>query len=66
MLTQTRKILSKMYHSEGLVVFAQFDDDTSEIRCSTTLVEQDWEDMGRPEQITIAVEPGDKLNVHSA
>lgn len=42
------------------VTFARQDDDTA--RCSVVLSEADWEDFGEPREITVTIEPGDKLN----
>ena len=43
--------------SMGLVFFTQ-----PETRQQVTIWTEKWEDLGRPLQITITIEPGDRLN----
>jgi len=47
----------------GAVTFASTDDDTGEPTKAVVLRRDDWDDMGRPETITVTVELGDRLHV---
>jgi hypothetical protein len=59
MLTKTRSILSRTRIVNGRVFFAQ---DEEPFTALVSLSEEAWDDMGRPETITVSVEPGDHLN----
>ena len=63
-LTKTTKVLDFYTETETELLFAQ-EADEDEVHGKTLypLSKQDWEDMGRPEQITISIVPGDLLNV---
>jgi hypothetical protein len=66
MLTQTRKVLKRFHTGDEYVTFGQIDEDapkhSKKLINMLYLVLLDWQDMGYPEEITVAVRPGDKLN----
>lgn len=62
-LTKTRKVLTFFTETEAELLFsAEVADDEVYGRTLYPLSKQDWEDMGRPETITVSIEPGDRLN----
>ena len=46
----------------GAQLFVQLDEDTGLPSTSLTIGPQSWEDLGRPQRVTVTVEPGDLLN----
>ncbi len=42
--------------------FIQRDEETGLATRFVTLLVGDWEDLGRPDRITVSIEPGDTLN----
>ena len=61
-LTKARSVLDFSRGGTTHVTFASKDEDTGEVQRSVIIRLQDYEDMGRPEQVTITIEPGDRLN----
>lgn len=56
-----------LYKSERVLDLVQVDDDVAFFSCEEAIGDMivrfdDWVDMGRPEKITVTVEPGDRLN----
>lgn len=64
-LTQTRSVLHLAVDAttNTHTVFRYLSDDDGPYQYrEVTLDFADWDDMGRPDQITITIEPGDLLN----
>lgn len=59
MLTSTRSVLSRTRTVDDRVYFAQ---DEEPFNALVSLSLDKWDDLGRPETITVSVEPGDHLN----
>ena len=59
MLTKTEQLLDLDTGFERTHV-VRFIGETSRTR--VTIITEDWKEMGRPKQISITIEPGDKLN----
>ena len=60
-LTKSKQLLDHVGADRGGSQF--FDDSEGEGHCAQlVLTLQMWEDFGRPDKITIVIEPGDKLN----
>jgi len=55
--SRTRKVLRFRSRVERVVQYGRPEDDFA-----THLTVADWEDLGRPDEITVTVEPGDQLN----
>lgn len=66
MMTKTRCIMKREFSSEldGRIThtFRMRYEDTNVIQRTVELDAEDWEEMGRPETITVTIEPGDRLN----
>lgn len=63
-LTRTRTVLplaSDLQDSEGAAYF-QATPDEEPSPCRVRVHPDVWEDMGRPTEITVTIEPGDLLN----
>ncbi|KQP83728.1 hypothetical protein [Aeromicrobium sp. Leaf291] len=62
-LTKTRSVLDLVPNalSDDLAVFASHDEDTGQVLRSVRFSQRDHDDMGRPEQVTVTIEPGDLL-----
>jgi hypothetical protein len=66
MLVRTRSVLS-LVQTENDVAWKTFehpveDGDALHGRCEVQLTKEAWEELGSPEQITVDIEPGDRLN----
>jgi hypothetical protein len=63
MLEKTRKILDRVTLKSGITVlcFEQRSEENESLS-AVYISRTDWVDMGRPETITMTIEPGDKLN----
>lgn len=48
--------------ADGLVKYLRLDDDTQAVRQSIGITPEKFEDLGRPDTITVTVDPGDRLN----
>lgn len=59
---QTIMQMSEGQAFTGLVIFEQEEID-GEVTEQVCITEQNWEDLGNPDVITVTVEPGDILNV---
>lgn len=46
----------------GRVLFRQIDEDSLIDTTSVSITTGDWLDMGRPDTLTVTIEPGDRLN----
>ena len=46
-----------------MVYFHSIDEDTQQVSRSVVISREDWDDLGRPTQITNTIVPGDRLNV---
>jgi hypothetical protein len=44
------------------VAFTTRCDDSGHVQRTLAFSRRDWEDMGRPDRLTVTVEPGDRLN----
>ncbi len=42
--------------------FVQHPEEEGEVARGVDVLTQDWEDMGRPDIVTVTIEPGDLLN----
>lgn len=42
--------------------FSQEDEATGDHRIGVSIDLDTWDDLGRPDQLTVIIEPGDKLN----
>jgi hypothetical protein len=42
--------------------FVQRDEDSQAVTSSVTISHEDWLDFGSPDQLTVAITPGDSLN----
>ena len=62
MLTKTQTVMEFDLVDSGHVYFSSKDDDTSDRLRGFNMEENDWNDMGSPLEITVTVEPGDRLN----
>lgn len=61
MMTKTRVRMRLRKLTEGMAYFvAGVDDDTADDR-QMQLSHEMWDEMGRPEQVTVSIEPGDQL-----
>lgn len=62
-LTRTRKILHEIHSCIGQHTY-RHEDDEPDARPATTVYvnDDDYHDMGRPDTITLTIEPGDHLN----
>ena len=47
---------------DGMVQFLQLDGDTQQIRQTVGIPVEKFDDLGRPDTITVAITPGDLLN----
>jgi hypothetical protein len=58
LLVKSQRVMD--FHSEfaGCVLFTQGEDSEAQVRLS----QEDWAALGNARQITITIEPGDKLN----
>lgn len=62
-LAKTRRILHRLPgYAQGRVVFQAHNDDDGRLETEVTYSRHSWNDMGRPETITLTIEPGDHLN----
>lgn len=64
-LSQTRTVIplasdiGSLYHP----FFQRPPDDSSDTQCPRVTLDRDaWEEMGKPEKITVTIQPGDLLN----
>jgi hypothetical protein len=63
MLTKTERIYTHEPQRFGpLERFAQRDEDTQDLLSSVWVNKQTFDDLGQPDQITVTIEPGDRLN----
>lgn len=64
MITRTRTLLKKWYEGMEEVVFRpELDSGGVEHSVSTlTLTRAMWDELGSPVELTVTLEPGDKLN----
>lgn len=60
MLEKSRSVLYKRYLASKFVVFS--DNGNDEGDKEVIFSKMDWEDMGSPFEVTVTIEPGDKLN----
>ena len=60
-LTRTRKTLHKLPLVRGRLVYYRHQDDTP-VDTTISIRRSDYDDMGRPDTITVTIEPGDHLN----
>lgn len=60
-----RSVLDRVPPVDGTVrsmAFVTRDDDTHEATRIVEVTIEDWNDLGRPDQLTVTIEPGDALN----
>lgn len=64
MLSRTRTVMSRQHinEHETEVTFVAAYDDTQKIYRQVVLSHSDWTELGSPQEITVAIEPGDTLN----
>lgn len=67
-LSSHRTVLTPTHRSPvtGNVMLRQFDDDAQRWSTIAQLTSEDYDDMGRPEFVTVTFEPGDLLNEEEA
>ncbi|WP_311208789.1 MULTISPECIES: hypothetical protein [unclassified Aeromicrobium] len=61
-LTKARSVLDLDGAFDTSPTFTSRDEDNGLIRRGLSMSEQDYNDMGRPERVTVTIEPGDRLN----
>jgi hypothetical protein len=62
-LTKSKQLLDHCgADPDGSQFFSDPEEESDCAELMLTLTLQMWEDFGRPEQVTILIEPGDKLN----
>ena len=63
-LTRTIKVIHEQpIRDGGRVIYRHTDDDTYDPYAATLYLSgEDYLDMGRPDTITVTIEPGDRLN----
>ena len=61
-LTKTRQVLVTDLQTDGTVHFHNKRDEDERYRTYLLMDATDYEAMGSPEKITVAIEPGDLLN----
>lgn len=61
-LSKARSVLDLDGASANYATFSSRDEDTRKILRTATISAQDYAEMGRPEQVTVTIEPGDRLN----
>ena len=63
-LRKTEHVLGHVEGSplEGYVYFSRQPDEAGDLPLDVHLPREDWDDMGRPEVVTVTVQPGDRLN----
>lgn len=61
-LTKTTSVLNLHAGSRHRTSFASVDDDTGAIDREVWMSGRTWEELGGPEQITVTIKPGDRLN----
>lgn len=61
-LSKTRSILTVSSVSAHSVQFASYDEEAGGLERLVQLSKYDWDDLGRPKEITLTIEPGDKLD----
>ena len=64
LLTRTVKVIHEQpIRDGGRVIYRHTDDDTYDPYAATLYLSgEDYLDMGRPDTITVTIEPGDRLN----
>lgn len=65
MLTRTRVVLHRVTGSgmeSHRVIFSREPDEDGDVPHTHYLPRDVWEDFGRPDTITLTVDPGDRLN----
>lgn len=60
-LLKTQRVLDHSMRTDHHVSFSS-PDDTMDRLTFVAIANEVWEDLGKPECITVTVEPGDKLN----
>ena len=63
-LTRTAKVMhERTIRDGGRVIYRHIDDDVYDPYAATLYLSgEDYLDMGRPDTITVTIEPGDRLN----
>ena len=61
---KSQSVLKLSWENEGstVVIFRGTDEDIPSYYRSHTMERDHWEELGRPEEITLTIEPGDTLN----
>jgi len=62
MLTKTTRIMELTGAGNSRITFSQYDEETGFMLSRTQMKRELWEDLGKPEVVTMTIEPGDKLN----
>ena len=62
MLVKTARVYDLEFTGGEGIQFVQRNDDTGEIDTLSIIEKDTWLDMGAPYQITLTIEPGDRLN----
>lgn len=61
--TASRRVLNLVQEDDGMMLFSNIEEGMEqEAETQMWLPSPDWSDMGEPQQITVTIELGDKLN----
>lgn len=61
-LIRTQQVLNLTGSTHDRVVFTRDADEPGDIPTRTAIALDTWADLGRPDTITVTIEPGDHLN----
>jgi hypothetical protein len=61
-LIKSQKVLDYLGPTADVHYFGTPDEDSGNVMLGYKLTQRDFDDFGRPEKLTITIEPGDKLN----
>jgi hypothetical protein len=63
MLIKSQRVLEWRQRDGGVVLFDNEDEDTLQSDATQVYIpESDWEAFGKPESVTVTIQPGDLLN----
>jgi hypothetical protein len=65
MLTKTRSVLTLSAVTSGHVQFAQWNEEDGGLLRLVQIEKDDWHELGEPHQVTLSIEPCDRLNEES-
>lgn len=61
-ITKSSVVMRRLNTIDNITQFIYEFDDTKQIQRTVLLTTQDWEELGSPEELTVTIAPGDKLN----